>query len=157
MKQIELGTKIWVKFCMNYPDIREVIKWICEKTNNKYLYDHLYQKFCFWYDKSTSDGAMTRFYCELDSSMQNALAEYAFTVWAPHGMSSTFPEFSQLAEIPCDKEGKPIRKGDIVWWIDPETKAMAKYEVYKEPTMEMVKLWSESGECEALPTECIIA
>ena len=104
MKQIELGTKIWVKFCMNYPDIREVIKWICEKTNNTWLFDHIYKKFCFWYDKSTSDGAMTRFYCELDSNMQDALVEYAFTIWAPHGMSSTFTEFSKLAGIDEKKE-----------------------------------------------------
>ena len=96
MRKIQLGTKIWVKFCMNYPDIREVIKWMCKKSGDKYLADHLYKKFCAWYNRSTSDGVMTRFYCELDSTYQALLVEYAFEVWAPDGMPATYKEYCEL-------------------------------------------------------------
>ncbi len=53
-----------------------------------------------------------------------------------------------------DREGNPICKGDIVDWYDPETEDIRRYEVYEEPTEDMVKLWSAYGECEALPCEC---
>ena len=97
MKKFQLAAKIWVKFCMNYPDIREIIRWMCEKNGEgKLMADHLFKKFCVWYDKSTSDGVMTRFYCELDSTYQRLLTEYAFEVWAPHEMSSTYEEYSKL-------------------------------------------------------------
>lgn len=155
MKKNLLVAKIWVKFCMGYPDIREVIKWICEKTDNKFLYDHLYGKFCYWYDKSGSDGVMTRFYCELDSTMQSALVEYAIKVWGPKGMYSTYDELVALGGIPVlDKNGNEIHNGCLVHWTDPETKEVTDYAVYEEPTEEMVKLSNSYGECEALPSEC---
>ena len=53
-----------------------------------------------------------------------------------------------------DANGYTIKKGDIVVWTDPETGNKAEYEVYEEPTEEMVKLWSKYGECEAYPWEC---
>lgn len=58
--------------------------------------------------------------------------------------------------IAFDVNGKEIKNGDKVKWTDPETKAIVEYEVYDNPTCEMVKLWSEFGECEALPFECEI-
>ena len=41
-------------------------------------------------------------------------------------------------------------------WRDPETGAETLYEVYDEPTEDMVCLWSKHGECEALPSECFV-
>ena len=55
-----------------------------------------------------------------------------------------------------DANGYVIKKGDKVIWTDPETGNKAEYEVYEEPTEEMVKLWNEHGECEAYPWECRI-
>ena len=55
-----------------------------------------------------------------------------------------------------DANGYIIKKGDKVIWTDPDTGNKAEYEVYEEPTEEMVKLWSEHGECEAHPWECRI-
>lgn len=54
-----------------------------------------------------------------------------------------------------DKNGVEIHTGDKVIWTDPDDGHQAEYEVYdKYPTQDMVKLWSEYGECEALPQEC---
>lgn len=55
-----------------------------------------------------------------------------------------------------DTNGNVIGKGDIVLWTDSETFATTAYEVYEEPTEDMVKLWNDFGECEALPSECIV-
>ena len=55
-----------------------------------------------------------------------------------------------------DANGYTIKKGDKVIWTDPDTGNKAEYEVYEEPTEEMVKLWGEYGECEAHPWECRI-
>ena len=55
-----------------------------------------------------------------------------------------------------DMNGNEIHKGDFVLWIDPETSRRTKYQVYEEPTEDMVKLWSRHGECEAYPAECIL-
>lgn len=57
---------------------------------------------------------------------------------------------------PYDQNGKIIQRADKVVWIDPETGNMDEYEVYDYPTESMVKLWSEHGECEAFPEECIV-
>lgn len=53
-----------------------------------------------------------------------------------------------------DMRGKEIKSGQLVVWHDPETGRMTPYEVYGEPTEDMVSLWSKYGECEALPQEC---
>ena len=53
-----------------------------------------------------------------------------------------------------DANGYIIKKGNIVVWTDPETGNKTEYEVYEEPTAEMVKLANEYGECEAFPWEC---
>ena len=59
-------------------------------------------------------------------------------------------------DVVIDRKGKQIHKGDTVIWIDPETGHKSKYQVYDRPLEEMVKLWSKYGECEALPSECIV-
>ena len=57
-------------------------------------------------------------------------------------------------EIALDANGYIIKKGDKVIWTDPENGNKVKYEVYEEPTAEMVKLANKYGECEAFPWEC---
>ena len=96
MKKYCVSTLLWVKFCMNYPDIREVISWICKKTKKEWLIDHFYEKFCYCYDTATSRGAMNMFYCELDQELRDALVEYALTVYAPNGMMTTFEANKEL-------------------------------------------------------------
>lgn len=55
-----------------------------------------------------------------------------------------------------DANSCEIQEGDRVLWRDPETGNTAEYVVYEKPTEDMVKLWSDFGECEALPKECVI-
>lgn len=61
-----------------------------------------------------------------------------------------------MEEKAYDKNGREIHKGDSVIWVDPETGNKTEYEVYEEPTEEMVKLANDYGECEAFPCECIL-
>lgn len=96
MKQNQVCVLLWIKFCMNYPDIREVIAWICKKTNKEWLKDHLFEKFSYCYNKATSRGAMNAFYCDIDKDLQNALVEYALTVYAPYGMKTVYEENKEL-------------------------------------------------------------
>lgn len=56
--------------------------------------------------------------------------------------------------VATDMNGVTIRKGDKVIWHDAETDTHEEYEVYDEPTEEMVKLSNEFSECEAFPNEC---
>ena len=58
--------------------------------------------------------------------------------------------------VAYDKNGNEIHKDDIVICIDPETGRKTKYQVYEEPTEDMVKLWNKHGECEAYPQECVL-
>lgn len=60
----------------------------------------------------------------------------------------------EFLEVPYDKNGVEIKEGQEVWWTDPEAKKVTIYKVFGNPTSEMVKLWSEFGECEALPRKC---
>jgi len=96
MKQNQVCVLLWIKFCMNYPNIREVIAWICKKTNKEWLKNHLLEKFEDHYERSTSRGAMNAFYCDIDKDLQNALVEYALTVYAPYGMKTVFEENKEL-------------------------------------------------------------
>lgn len=49
-----------------------------------------------------------------------------------------------------------IKKGSKVIWYDPETNSREIFEVYEKPTEDLVKLWNQYSECEALPKECIV-
>jgi len=90
MEKIQVTVRLWVMFCMNYPDIEDVLKWVCEKTKKTYLYDHYKNKFYNLYKIVGSHGVMNTFYCDCDEDVRNALVEYAITVWSPVGMYSTF-------------------------------------------------------------------
>lgn len=57
--------------------------------------------------------------------------------------------------LPVDCEGNTIHEGDTVEWTDPaDEDRKVIYTVFDTPNEEMVKLWCEDGECEALPEEC---
>ena len=64
--------------------------------------------------------------------------------------------FREQEGIAYDRNGHEIHKGDTVIWTDPELGYDAEYEVYEEPTEEMVKMANDYGECEAFPHECMV-
>ena len=96
MERYYVSTLLWVKFCENYPDIRDVIRWICKKTNKEWLYDHLFEKFKYLCGNYTCHGVMNVFYCDIDKDLRDALVEYAIKVWSPEGMSTTFEANKEL-------------------------------------------------------------
>lgn len=55
---------------------------------------------------------------------------------------------------PTDINGVKIDEGDTVVWTDPETGSKQEYTVFGTPNNDMVKLYCNCGECEALPEEC---
>lgn len=59
-------------------------------------------------------------------------------------------------DFAIDCNGWMIREDDTVLWTDPEFGYKTDFVVFGEPNSEMVKLWSNHGECEALPCECEI-
>lgn len=75
------SVKTWVMFCFNYPDIRNVIKWMCERRGCIYLESHLNEKFAACYEQGRSSGAMNLFYCALDEGWKDALLAYCFEVY----------------------------------------------------------------------------
>ena len=99
MEKIQLTVLLWVKFCMNFPDIKEVLKWVCEKTNKGWLYDHYYSKFLHLNKSVGSHGVMNAFYCECDRDVREALVEYAITVWAPVGMFDTYNKNKHILDL----------------------------------------------------------
>ena len=69
-------------FCFNYPDCREIIKWICERTKRKWLEQHLNDKFTRLYEVYGAHAVMQVFYTELDHELRDALVDYCFEVYA---------------------------------------------------------------------------
>ena len=90
MEQNELSIKMWVYFCMNYPNYKEVIDYMCEyaaERGNWYDREHLKHKFEHLYDLVGSRGVMNTFYCDLGSNdLRAGLVDYCMKVWAPEGM-----------------------------------------------------------------------
>ena len=95
------SVRIWTMFCMNYGDIREVIKWICKRTNKEWLESHLNNKFDHNYDICTCYGVMSGLYCDIDKDLQDALVEYALTVYAPRSMKRTLEKNDELYSDVC--------------------------------------------------------
>lgn len=96
MERYYVSTLLWVKFCMNYPDPKEFIKWICERTGRKSIESHLNSKFKQFYNLCGCYGVMSMFYCDLGKDLRDALVEYAIKVWSPDGMSTTFETNKEL-------------------------------------------------------------
>lgn len=86
-KQNFLAVKAFVYFGFNYSEPKEFIKYICEKTNNQYLYEHLLSKFMHIYDKKGAWAVMPCFFCELNTELQKALVEYAVKEYFPNGFT----------------------------------------------------------------------
>lgn len=77
MEQNILCVKMWVYFCMNYPDYSEVIDYMCDYAQERGQ----------WYDLVGSRGVMNTFYCDLGGNyLREGLVEYAMKVWAPYDM-----------------------------------------------------------------------
>lgn len=55
-----------------------------------------------------------------------------------------------------DANGHEIHKGDIVIWVDPQTRMRTLYEVYEKPSSEMVKLRNKYEKREVLLKECLV-
>lgn len=98
MKRNQLVAKTWIYFTFNYGDPKEVIDYICKKTNKEWLKAHLEGKFNHIYDTFGSSAVMNRFYTELDKNLREALVDYALMVYAPIGMRLTEEEIAMLAE-----------------------------------------------------------
>lgn len=93
MTKIQLATKIWVMWCYNFDCPETFIGYICEKTGQEYLKDHLLSKWRHLYEEFGCRSVMNDFYTELDTDLQNALVDYALNVYAPRGMKSTYEKF----------------------------------------------------------------
>ena len=96
MRKNYLISIIWVKFCFNYPEPKMFIEWICEKCKKMHIFDHLRNKFDYYYDEYGSDAAMNRFLVEIDSDLQEALVDYAINVWGKVGMATKYEELMKL-------------------------------------------------------------
>ena len=92
MTKIQLATKIWVMWCYNFDHPETFIGYICEKTGQEYLKDHLLSKWNHLYETFGYRSVMNDFYTDIDKDLQNALVDYAFNVYAPRGMKSTYEE-----------------------------------------------------------------
>lgn len=153
MRQNQIVTLLWVKWCMNFTDPKEFIKWICERTDKMFLYDHLLAKWNGEYKRVDSWGVMSVFYCDLDQDLRDALVEYAITIWAPHGMHTTFYDNADRLGVALDRNGVIIRKGDAVAWTNPETGICSEYEVTNYPKKSLVRFSDETGEYGDIPSE----
>lgn len=91
-KQNFLAVTAFVYFGFNYTDPKEFIRYICDKTNESYLYDHLMEKFNSLYDRHGSRAVMQCFFCELETDLREALVDYAIKVYYPVGMKPTDEE-----------------------------------------------------------------
>ena len=96
MRKDFLAVLLFVKFGFNYSNPKEFITYICEKTQKRYLIDHLVSKFNSLYDNYGCHAIMQVFFCELDSELQEALVDYALNVYAPVGMETKYNEYKSL-------------------------------------------------------------
>jgi len=93
MTKIQLATKIWVMWCYNFDTPETFIGYICEKTGQQHLKDHLISKWNHLYETFGCRSVMNDFYTELDTDLQNALVDYVINVYAPIGMKSVYKKF----------------------------------------------------------------
>lgn len=96
MKREFLAILLFVKFGFNFPNPKEFITHICEKTQKQYLIDHLVSKFNHLNETFGCHAVMFCFFCEIDSDLQEALVEYAINVYAPHGMFTRYEEYKSI-------------------------------------------------------------
>ena len=80
-------------WCYNFDSPETFINYICEKTGKERLKGHLLSKWYHLYETFGNRSVMNDFYTELDEGFKNALVDYAFNVYAPRGMKSTYEKF----------------------------------------------------------------
>lgn len=84
-----LAVKAFVFFSFNYPNYKEIIRYVCEQTGEgKVMQRHLEGKFVELYDLYGADAVMNRFFVELNEKMRQALVKYAVTQYFPHAFLS---------------------------------------------------------------------
>lgn len=98
MERNNLVVKVWMFFGFNYPEPKEFIHYICEKTGKMYAESHLNGKFKHYRELVGCYGVMEVFYSELDADLQEALVDYAVTVYAPKGVTLTEEQKSLLMQ-----------------------------------------------------------
>lgn len=84
-KQFYLVVKAFVYFGYNYPNRKEIIHYMCEKTGKLHLEEHLQLKFDGIIEQYGSYAAMNMFFIDLDTDLRTALVDYALKVYAPKG------------------------------------------------------------------------
>ena len=86
MKDLQnyLAVKAFVFFGYNYPEPKEFIHYICEKTGNGAVMEqHLLSKWNHIYDQFGCHAVMNYFFTEINEELRNALVEYAVKVYFP--------------------------------------------------------------------------
>lgn len=96
MRKEFLAIRMFVMFGYNFPDVDEMLDYICKKCGKMWLRDHLKAKFMHLYEKYGSHAVMNCFMTELDLDLQEALVDYAINVYAPQGMKSVYEEWKSL-------------------------------------------------------------
>lgn len=108
-------------------------------------------------------GQLSNWYIDLELQYQPEFGLFAVesdaiessNIFSPYtGEQCINPDDENIA---IDKKGNIIHKGDKVRWTDPEFGKRRKpieYQVYEEPSSEMVKMANDYGECEGFPWEC---
>ena len=83
-KKAYLVTKVWVYFGYNFPNIEDVIDYICKQNNEGEMFKkHLMGKWNSIYNIFGSHAVMNRFYAELSDTYRQALVDYAIKFYAP--------------------------------------------------------------------------
>ena len=92
----QLAVNLWIMWCYNFHQPKTFIKYICEKCDKMYLFEHLVAKFNHLYDKFGCRSVMNDFYTEIDKDLREALVDYAINVYAPQGMRTMYDEYKSL-------------------------------------------------------------
>lgn len=99
-KQNYLAVKAFVYFGFCFPDPKEFIHYICEKTgHNDVMENHLLNKWNGLIEKFGCYAVMNQFFGDIDKEMKEALVEYAVKVYFPKGFTLSEEEKQILGII----------------------------------------------------------
>ena len=83
-KKAYLVAKVWVYFGYNFPNIEDVIDYICKQNNEGEMFKkHLMSKWEDMYDIYGCHAIMNRFFAELSERFRQSLVDYAIKFYAP--------------------------------------------------------------------------
>lgn len=85
-KRNQLIVRIWISFCFNFHDYKNIVKHLCTKTNQSYLVPHLETKFVAACNQYGSQAAMNVFYSQIDKQLREALVDYSIREYAAKSM-----------------------------------------------------------------------